>query len=155
MPQEIERKYLVTGEGWRRTGQGVKYAQGYLSRVAERIVRVRIAGEGAVITIKGITCGVSRAEYEYAIPLSDARDLLDLCERPIIEKTRTTIEFGGRPWEVDEFHGENAGLIIAEVELANEHDEVQLPPWIGAEVSGDPRYYNSNLSQHPYREWAR
>lgn len=154
MGSEIERKYLVTGDGWRNAGPGVRYVQGYLSREAERVVRIRRAGDKAYITIKGETRGVTRAEYEYPIPLDDADELLTLCVRPLIDKRRTVVEYGGRKWEVDEFHGDNAGLVMAEVELPGEDEKIELPPWVGREVSDDPRYYNSNLSKHPYREWS-
>lgn len=153
MPQEIERKFLVRGEGWRGLGPAVEYAQGYLCRQPERTVRVRIAGDKAVLTIKGVNQGVRRAEFEYSIPLEEARELLELCEKPLIQKTRTSVQFEGKIWEIDEFQGENAGLVVAEVELDHEDEIIDHPPWVGAEVSDDPRYYNSNLIAHPYQAW--
>ncbi len=154
MPQEIERKYLVSGEAWKRLAEGILYRQGYLSTDKERTVRVRIIGDTGYLTIKGITVGVSRPEYEYEIPIPDARELLDgLCEKPIIEKYRHTIAFGGLVWEIDEFQGVNKGLVIAEVELESEEQAINLPPWVGEEVSGDPRYFNAHLVSHPFSTW--
>ncbi len=154
MPREIERKFRVKGEAWRSAAQGTLYRQGYLSAVPERTVRVRIAGQKGFLTVKGSSVGATRLEFEYEIPLADARRLLDeLCERPPIEKTRYTIDFGGLTWEVDEFAGENAGLIIAEVEVGDEAQQIQLPEWVGEEVTGDPRYYNANLIRQPYSRW--
>ena len=154
MPQEIERKFLVRGNGWRDHGAGVPYRQGYLSTVAERTVRVRLIRDKGWLTIKGITVGATRAEYEYEIPADEAGEMLDvLCERPLIEKTRYRIEHQGLIWEVDEFDGDNAGLIIAEVELEEENQTVVLPDWIGEEVTDDPRYYNANLIANPYTTW--
>jgi CYTH domain-containing protein len=153
MGSEIERKYLVRGDEWRKLGQGVRYRQGYLSTVKERTVRVRAVGERAFLTIKGVTVGTTRREFEYGIPAADAAVLFELCEQPLIEKVRYEIPFGGVIWEVDEFEGANLGLIIAERELSSEEEQVELPPWIGEEVSGDPRYYNSNLIAHPFSTW--
>ena len=150
MPQEIERKYLVWLEHWKPTAAGVLYRQGYLSSVKERVVRVRIAGEQAHLTIKGLMRGVTRLEFEYAIPVSDAATMLDLlCERPLIEKTRYREAFGGRTWEIDVFHGDNEGLVVAEVEITGESERVQAPSWLGREVSNDPRYQNFNLISNP------
>lgn len=155
MPTEIERKFLVENDDWRSLGTGVFYCQGYLVSTPSKTVRVRIAGEQAYLTIKGATAGVARAEYEYAIPLDHAQELLQtLCEPPLIEKTRYRVEWGGLVWEIDEFDGENRGLIVAEVELTDEKQAIALPNWIGAEVSHDPRYYNANLSKYPYSHWA-
>jgi len=162
MPTEIERKFLVKGEQWRRQSQpntslatGTVYRQGYLSTKKGCSVRVRLAGEQGYLTIKGLTVGISRAEYEYAIPAEEAQEMLDnLCDRPLIEKTRYKIEFAGLIWEVDEFAGENQGLIVAEVELTHANQSIELPDWIDKEVSDDPRYYNVNLVQHPYSEWS-
>jgi len=156
MAKEIERKFLVAGEEWKRGVTGVAYRQGYLSTVKERTVRVRTVGDKGFLTIKGITIGVSRSEFEYSIPTEDANALLnDLCERPLIEKTRYKIQQGGLTWEIDEFFGENQGLIVAEVELKDEHQAFDRPPWIGQEVSGDPRYFNSNLIKTPYTRWQK
>jgi len=154
MPQEIERKFLVRGDGWRDSGAGVPYRQGYLSTVAERTVRVRLIRDKGWLTIKGITVGATRAEYEYEIPADEASEMLDnLCERPLIEKTRYRIEHQGLTWEVDEFDGDNAGLIIAEVELDEEGQAIVLPDWVGEEVTDDPRYYNANLIANPFTRW--
>ena len=154
MPQEIEHKYLVRLDVWQPTEQGVLYRQGYLSTVEERVVRVRIAGERAYLTIKGAAHGITRLEFEYAIPVADAATMLDLlCERPLIEKTRYRQSFGGKTWEIDVFHGDNAGIVVAEVEVASESEPVELPPWLGHEVSDDPRYFNSNLVNNPYKNW--
>lgn len=152
---EIERKFLIGEDTWRNQAAGVSYAQGYLSRGSGRTVRVRIAGELAFITIKGPVSGISRAEFEYQIPLEDAQQLLLLCEGPLIEKTRYKIFTEGHLWEIDEFHGANTGLLIAEVELADADECVTRPPWLGAEVTGDFRYYNSNLTVRPYSTWNK
>ncbi len=152
---EIERKFLVTGDAWRAGARGVFYRQGYLSAAKERTVRVRIAGSRGFLTIKGESAGAARAEYEYEIPAADAREMLDnLCEKPLVEKTRYTVEFAGRQWEIDEFAGENEGLIVAEIELPDEHVHVELPPWAGREVTGDPRYFNSSLARSPWCSWG-
>ena len=154
MAQEIERKFLVNGDAWRALASGTRYRQGYLSTVKERTVRVRTIDDQGFLTIKGVTVGARRAEYEYPIPVQDANEMLDgLCERPLIEKTRYKIKHAGLIWEVDEFAGENQGLIIAEVELSDEAQALELPEWVGAEVTDDPRYYNANLIAHPYRTW--
>jgi CYTH domain-containing protein len=154
MATEIERKFLVNTRLWRPLTAGTPYRQGYLSSVNERVVRVRIAGDTGFLTIKGITTGVSRLEFEYPIPLDDATMMLDrLCERPLIEKTRHREIFAGRTWEIDVFHGDNDGLIVAEVEIAHPEDEIELPRWTGAEVSNDLRYFNNNLAANPYRNW--
>ena len=133
MAQEIERKFLVDGDAWREGAVGTPFRQGYLSTVKERTVRVRIEGDRGTLTIKGITIGATRTEYEYPIPPDDARHLLDLCEQPIIEKTRYLVDHAGFTWEIDEFAGINAGLIVAEVELDAEDQAFDLPPWAGAD----------------------
>ena len=154
MASEIEHKYLVDTALWHATGAGTLYRQGYLSSVKERVVRVRVAGELGLLTVKGLTVSLSRLEFEYSIPLADAAAMLDeLCERPLIEKTRHRETFAGRVWEVDVFHGDNDGLVIAEVEVARAADRIELPPWAGTEVSDDPRYFNSNLVANPYKYW--
>ena len=154
MGTEIERKYLVKGDAWRAGAHGKRYRQGYLSTVKERTVRVRIAGDQGFITIKGLTIGDTRPEYEYEIPLADANQILDnLAEKPIIEKTRYRIPQDDIVWEVDEFEGVNKGLIVAEVEMKSEDQKVRLPDWIGEEVSSDPRYFNANLVAKPYTTW--
>jgi adenylate cyclase len=155
VPQEIERKFLVCGDTWRNeVASSHRFRQGYLSTVKERTVRVREVDGTGLLTIKGITIGTTRREYEYPIPAGDAATMLDeLCERPLIEKTRHLVIHGGHTWEIDEFAGVNDGLIVAEVELADADEVVELPDWIGAEVSDDPRYFNANLIAHPYTEW--
>lgn len=153
MGMEIERKFLIEGDGWRKD-RGTRIRQGYLSTNEERTVRVRTAGNKATLTIKGITVGATRAEYEYQIPMSDAEEMLNhLCERPLIEKRRYRIEHAGLVWEVDEFFGANNGLVIAEVELESEGQSFDIPPWIGKEVTDDPRYFNANLVSRPYETW--
>jgi len=155
MPQEIERKYLVKGEGWRVPGRGIPYRQGYLSTVPERTVRVRLIRDRGYLTVKGISVGAARAEYEYEIPAEEASEMLDkLCERPLIEKTRYRLEYHGLTWEVDEFDGDNAGLIVAEVELDDEDQAITLPDWVGKEVTGERRYYNASLIAEPYSGWS-
>ncbi|WP_018267630.1 MULTISPECIES: CYTH domain-containing protein [Methylosinus] len=154
MGVEIERKFLVTRELWRPRNDGVAFRQGYLSRAEDRVVRVRIAGGAAFLTIKGRTSNVTRSEFEYPIPVEDAQIMLDrLCERPLIEKTRYEEVFGGHIWTVDVFLGENDGLIIAEIELGSEEESFDRPGWLGREVSGDPRYFNSELSKRPFGYW--
>ncbi len=155
MPTEIERKFLVKSEEWRTLGTGTIYRQGYIATKKGTTVRVRLAGNQGYITIKGASKGISRSEYEYSIPAEDAQEMLDnLCEPPLIEKTRYKIEIAGLIWEVDEFAGKNQGLIVAEVELTDANQTIEIPDWIGQEVSDDARYYNANLAQHPYSEWS-
>ena len=154
MPIEIERKYLVIGTDWKDTATGTRLSQGYLTKDPERSVRVRVAADKAFLTIKGASRGIARQEFEYPIPLNDAEKLLSLCLPEIITKTRYVVETNRHRWEVDEFHGANEGLVIAEIELDSEFDSVELPAWIGQEVSDDPRYYNASLSQLPYSRWS-
>ncbi len=154
MAIETERKFLVNPDLWKPGDQGTLYRQGYLSSEKQRVVRVRAAGNEAFLTVKGISENVSRLEFEYPIPRDDAEIILDrLCERPLIEKTRYKQKAGDRVWEIDVFHGENDGLIIAEIELSFENETFARPPWLGKEVSGDPRYFNSNLSRNPFKNW--
>ena len=154
MGTEIERKFLLRDDSWRRGATGTRYRQGYLNSAKERTVRVRTIDDTGFLTVKGITVGASRAEYEYEIPADDARQMLDtLCERPLIEKTRFKVEHEGLIWEIDEFFGDNEGLVVAEVELRSADQAFRTPPWAGQEVTGDPRYFNSNLVKHPYRTW--
>ena len=154
MGKEIERKFLVKNESWKATAKGKRYRQGYLSTVKERTVRVRTAGDKGYMTVKGITQGASRAEYEYEIPFADANEMLNqLCLRPLIEKTRYCIPQGDVTWEIDEFEGDNRGLIVAEVELKDEHQSFTMPDWIGQEVTKDPRYFNANLVARPFSTW--
>jgi len=152
---EIERKFLVTNDSWREAaGPGMPIKQGYLVGGKDASVRVRLQGETANLNIKSATLGVRRQEFEYAIPLADAEILLNtLCHRPIIEKVRYLVPYGNKHWEVDVFEGDNAGLIVAELELQDETEQYESPPWLGEEVSHDPRYYNTCLSQHPYKDW--
>ena len=153
MAVEIERKYLVMGQPWLQV-PGVVYRQGYLNRDKTRTVRVRVAGEAAFLTIKGVNVGATRAEFEYPIPLADAEALLALCDGPLIEKTRYLLDHAGTRWELDVFAGDNAGLVVAEVELASEDQAFAKPDWLGDEVTQDARYFNSNLAVHPYCRWA-
>lgn len=156
MKHEIERKFLVRSDAWRAAAVSARLMrQGYLCRDPSRTVRVRLAGDEAWLTIKGAGSGSIRMEYEFPIPPADARDLLDhLCLPGQIEKTRHRIPFGGLTFEVDEFHGANEGLVLAEVELPATDTAVEQPDWLGEEVTGDPRYFNAYLAQHPYRTWT-
>lgn len=153
MSQEIERKFLVQGNSWQQPGTGTLYRQGYLCADPSRTVRVRLAGDEGKLTIKGQSIGITRTEFEYDIPASDASELLSLCVGDLIEKMRHVITFAGKTWEVDEFSGANSGLIIAEIELSTEDEAFAKPPWVGLEVSDDKRYFNSYLSQHPFSTW--
>lgn len=154
MGTEIERKFLVRGDAWRAGATGEPYRQGYLTTDPDRTVRVRLAGEHGYLTVKGRSQGIARTEFEYPIPAADAHALLDgLCLRPLIDKIRYRVDHAGREWTVDEFGGENQGLVLAEVELDDAAQEVPLPPWAGEEVSDDPRYYNASLVRLPFRKW--
>jgi CYTH domain-containing protein len=154
MAKEIERKFLLANEQWRGLAEAVPYHQGYLHADRHSTVRVRIAGNEAFLTIKGPTQGASRNEYEYRIPIDDARAMLDeLCPQPQIEKLRFTIVYQGFTWEIDEFLGQNQGLIVAEIELDNEQQSFPVPEWIGTEVTGDSRYYNAALCREPFSTW--
>lgn len=151
---EIERKFLLNGTAWKKLAEGTPYRQGYLNSTKERTVRVRTIGDKGFLTIKGISIGATRSEYEYEIPHADAAALLDdLCEKPIIEKNRYKIPHAGFTWEVDEFFGENDGLVVAEIELESEEQSFDKPDWVGEEVTGDPRYFNSSLITQPYSQW--
>ncbi|MGM9480044.1 CYTH domain-containing protein [Roseateles sp. NT4] len=151
---EIERKFLVSGDGWRQPASAqTRFSQGYLSRDPARTVRVRLAGEQAFLTIKGATRGATRAEFEYEIPVTDAQALLALSDGPVVEKIRHLCRFEGMTWEVDEFLGANAGLVVAEIELADEGQVFARPGWLGAEVTGDGRYVNANLAVKPFTTW--
>jgi len=154
MGVEIERKFLVIGDEW-RTAPGRRLSQGYLNRDKERTVRVRLAGEKAFLTIKGVSKGASRAEFEYEIPHGDGEQLLALCERPIIEKIRRVNVVDGSTWEVDEFFGDNSGLVVAEIELDSEDQAFTRPSWLGEEVTQDARYFNSSLASHPFNRWGK
>ncbi len=153
MAVEIERKFLVTGDGWRAQALGTYYCQGYLNREPERTVRVRIAGDRGYLTVKGKASGLSRLEFEYEIPRADAQALLQLCELPPIEKTRYRLPQGAIVWEIDEFAGDNQGLIVAEVELLAPDQPFERPDWLGPEVSHDRRYTNANLVAQPFSRW--
>ncbi|MEW6489765.1 MAG: CYTH domain-containing protein [Thermodesulfobacteriota bacterium] len=151
---EIERKFLVRGDGWRAGASGQEIRQGYLSCDPDRTVRVRLSGHQGLLTVKGRPRGLVRTEFEYPIPGPDAQALLDhLCLRPLIEKTRYRVTHVDHLWEVDEFWGENRGLVLAEVELADPAEAVDLPEWAGEEVSHDPRYANANLARNPFLRW--
>jgi adenylate cyclase len=152
MALEIERKFLVTGDAWRQ-GEGVPYAQGYLNRDPERTVRVRIAGTRAFLTVKGVARGATRLEFEYEVPVADAQAMLALSDGPVVLKRRRHVGHEGSTWEVDEFLGDNAGLVVAEIELQSEAQAFTKPDWLGAEVTGDPRYFNSSLAAHPFSRW--
>ena len=153
MGTEIERKFLVKEGSWREAAAET-YRQGYLSTVKERTVRVRTIGDKGYLTIKGISVGASRLEFEYEIPVADAEELLDsLCEKPLIEKNRYKLDHGGLTWEVDVFFGDNQGLVVAEVELQSENQVFEKPDWVTEEVTHDPRYFNANLISNPYSGW--
>lgn len=151
MAVEIERKFLVRDDSWDDGTPGIRITQGYLSMDPARCVRVRLDAENAWLTIKGAASGLTRAEFEYPIPLEDARSLLDMCLPSVIDKTRHRVLFSDHLWEIDVFHGANEGLILAEVELDEESTKPPLPPWVGEEVSSDSRYYNSSLATAPFR----
>lgn len=154
MPLEIERKFLVANDDYRQLANPVIYRQGYISSGTEATVRVRTAGNRGFLTLKGKTTGAARSEFEYEIPFAEAQELLDtLCRKPLIEKQRYKILFEGFLWEVDEFFGENQGLVIAEIELPSETAIFARPPWIGEEVTGNPRYYNASMVDFPYCKW--
>lgn len=152
MALEIERKFLVKGKPWLGVA-GQHIQQGYLNRDKQRTVRIRIAGDAAWLTIKGPTQGTVRSEFEYSVPVADAQAMLALCDGPLIDKTRYRIEHAQQLWEVDVFHGDNDGLVVAEIELAHAEQVVVLPDWAGDEVSHDSRYFNSALASKPYRHW--
>lgn len=156
MALEIERKYLVQREVWEQTpkGKGELYSQGYMLTAPEKTIRVRLTETAGYITIKGISKGATRAEYEYEIPQAEAKELLDSFCSGVITKRRYKIEYSGMLWEVDEFLGTNAGLLLAEIELPSEDAVFYLPNWVGTEVTGQVAYYNSYLSQHPYSTWT-
>lgn len=156
MGTEIERKFLVTDMPWHDQAPSMLLWQGYLSTVPDRTVRVRLHGDAATLTIKGRTHGATRAEYEYPLPIEDAREMLGtLCVQPTIEKTRYHVRHEGHTWDVDVFHGVNDGLVVAEVELSSEDEVFARPPWLGAEVTDDSAYYNSNLIAAPFSTWKR
>jgi CYTH domain-containing protein len=154
MKNEIERKFLVKDETYKTLARGVLIHQGFLNTTKQRVVRIRITGNEAFLTIKGINEGFVRKEFEYSIPYEDAKILLnEICEQPTLLKIRYRIPFNGLTWEVDEFLGENKGLVIAEVELQNENQELNFPYWVGKEVTNNPNYYNANLIKNPFSNW--
>lgn len=153
MAKEIERKFLVNGEEWKQFSS-VEIRQGYLCTDKHRTVRVRSKSGKAYLTIKGITEGASRDEFEYEIPFEDGSYMLDnICQRPLIEKRRYIIHIDNKVWEVDEFFGDNSGLVVAEIELSSEKEEFGKPNWIGEEITHDARYFNANLIQRPFSQW--
>ena len=155
MAQDIEKKFLVAGEGKESAKKATRITQGYLSSVPERTVRVRVKGDKGYITVKGIgnDSGASRFEWEKEIPVEDVRDLLKICEPGVIDKTRYLVDCDGHTFEVDEFYGDNEGLVVAEVELSDENEAFTRPSWLGEEVTGDKKYYNSMLMKNPYKNW--
>ena len=155
MPVEIERKFLMRNDGWRKSVHRTAHIrQGYLSNEKTCSVRVRTSGENAWLNIKSLTIGAKRQEFEYPIPLADANTMLDtLTTKPLIEKQRHYVTVGRHTWEIDEFEGDNAGLIVAEVELSDVEELFEKPSWAGEEVTHDPRYYNTQLSKHPFNNW--
>ena len=154
MPVEIEYKFLVEGDEWKSFAHNkTRITQGYLNSAPERTTRVRVKGDEAYLTIKGKNRSVTRLEFEYSIPVDHAEQLLLLCEQPLIDKVRYEIKVGNHLWEVDEFFGDNVGLIVAEIELSSEEDEFEKPNWLGVGVSGDTRYFNSALIKHPFKNW--
>ena len=157
MPIEIERKFLLKDESWRKVANnGTQFRQGYLSESGPGSVRIRIEGDLANINIKSATLDMQRMEYEYSIPLSDGHEMLDeLCIKPIIEKTRYHVTENDTLWEIDVFKGDNEGLVVAEVELDSKDEVVKLPDWIGNEVTEDTRYYNVCLVKHPFKDWDK
>ena len=156
MGVEIEKKFLLANDNWRtQVEKSIKFSQGYLVGSEKASVRVRIEADKSNINVKGATLGIRRQEFEYAIPMEDAKELLEtLCDRPIIEKTRHYVYSGEHVWEIDEFSGDNEGLIVAEIELKNEDENFAMQDWLGEEVSGDKRYYNSMLIKNPYKNWS-
>lgn len=155
MATEIERKFLINNDDWRKSvRRHTRIVQGYLANTENGSIRVRIAGEKAFINIKSMTVGIYRSEFEYPIPLEDAEYMLEnLCLQPVIEKTRYFVEQGRHLWEIDVFAGENSGLVVAEIELSSTDEEFDKPDWVGVEVSEDPRYYNVRLVAEPFSQW--
>ena len=155
MAIEVEHKFLLKNDNWRKQiNHSVKYSQGYLSSQPTSSIRIRISDNQAWLNIKSATIGTHRREYEYEIPASDASEILhELCVKPLIEKIRHFVIYDGNTWEIDEFYGGNAGLIVAEIELSEIGQSFSKPEWLGQEVTQDMRYYNNNLARHPYSEW--
>lgn len=155
MPQEIEHKFLLKKDLWRgQVQRSARMTQGYLQSSPASSIRVRIVGEQAFLNIKSATLGIARQEYEYPIPLAEAEQILaTLCEKPFIDKTRHYVEHAGHTWEIDEFHGDNAGLLVAEIELGAVDEVFERPEWVGDDVSHEPKYYNSCLVKKPFSQW--
>lgn len=155
MGVEIERKFLLLNDDWRNeAGEPVRFRQGYLVGSEKSSVRVRIEGDRAFLNIKSATLGIQRQEYQYPVPIEDAEKILDeLCDKPLIEKKRFFIQKNNHTWEIDEFSGDNQGLVVAEIELTSEDESFDRPTWLGKEVSDDKRYYNVCLVKHPYKDW--
>lgn len=153
MAVEIERRFIVVGDAWRGLAPGVQYRQGYLSVEKERTVRVRVVGDQAWLTLKSNISNVSRHEFEYPVPLADAQTIMGAMCPMVVDKLRHRIEHGGFIWEVDEFFGDNTGLVLAEIELPDESTPFDQPAWIGEEVTEDGRYTNAYLSKNPYSRW--
>lgn len=156
MATEIERKFLLKDSSWRKhADEGTRYSQGYLVGSHHASVRVRIQGERAFLNIKSATIDITRQEFEYEIPVTEAVEMLDtLCEKPLITKTRYLIKNDDHLWEIDVFNGDNEGMVVAEIELIDKNEDFIKPDWLGAEVSDDERYYNVNLVKHPYKDWS-
>lgn len=157
MANEIEKKFLVKGNFKDRAASATRIVQGYLSSVPERTVRVRIKGDKGYITIKGIgnVSGATRYEWEKEIPVNEVEELLKICEPGVIDKTRYNVKAGNHTFEVDEFYGENQGLVVAEIELSSETESFEKPDWLGEEVTGDKKYYNSMLMKNPFTKWSK
>ena len=154
MAKEIERKFLIDISGVESIGSGSRIKQGYISTTDNTAVRIRVSGTVAYLTLKGENQGATRPEFEYEIPIEDANEIIkELCSGPIIDKTRYLVEYGSHTWEIDVFHGDNDGLIVAEVELESETEEVDLPKWVINEVTGEVKYYNSSLLDNPFNKW--
>ena len=155
MAKEIERKFLIDISGVESIGSGSRIKQGYISTTDNTAVRIRVSGAAAYLTLKGENQGATRSEFEYEIPIEDANEIIkELCSGPVIDKTRYLVEYGSHTWEIDVFHGDNDGLIVAEVELESETEEVDLPKWVINEVTGEVKYYNSSLLDNPFNKWS-
>jgi len=156
MGKEVERKFLVKDSSYKNLCSGKLFKQGYLLSNLDKTVRVRLIDNKGFITIKSKISDLARDEFEYEITFTDAEEILQkICEKPIIEKTRYTYNYKGHTWEIDEFHGENEGLIVAEIELEDENESFEMPEWIGEEVTFDSRYINSYLVKNPYKNWNK
>jgi len=155
MPIEIERKFLLVNDNWRKeVSRSYRIRQGYIGEIGKASVRIRVQDEKANINIKSATLAMRRMEYEYEIPLDEALQMLDqLCNQPQVDKTRYIVEQGKHKWEIDEFYGDNEGLVVAEIELSDEHEIFEKPEWIGKQVTDDARYYNVNLIKQPFKDW--